>query len=107
MSFHTPRIHLHLSGETEKRADQTHSALNYSQHTTLFTLADWRHVRSESLIPTSCEREIESTTRARRRCLADISPVLLVTKRTRRRRRDIGGTRADADSPTIAMSRTA
>lgn len=33
--------------------------MNYSLHTTLFTLADRRHVHPESLIPTSCEREIE------------------------------------------------
>lgn len=83
-----------------KGTDQTHPAVN-SLHTTLFTLADRRHVRPESLIPTDCEREIESKSeRRRRRCLADISPVCQNERAvrdssvsSRRRRHEIGGTR--------------
>ena len=74
-----------------------HSAVNYSQHTTLFTLADRRHVHPESLIPTSCNREQERDD--------SVSPIFHLSVKTdvscdihpvsSRRRHEIGGT-ADA-----------
>ena len=65
--------HSHLSGEIQENRPNT--ILRWTTlSTTLFTLADRRHVHPESLIPTSCKREIQRA-RARWQCLADISPV--------------------------------
>lgn len=98
--------------------DQTYPAMNYSLHTTLFTLADRRHVHPESLIPTGCEREIEcwSETAVSRRyftclskwtCRARFIHLVVVRRRRRRRRRHrkIGGTRANADSAIATPNR--